>query len=111
MKFTVFIAGSGGIGTAVGMLLRLVWEHEVDLILGDISITNAQKSKHDIEAAGVANGSVVALEMVNDWDTKVGHAHILLDCLPGRFAPHMARVALKNNMHYHLKYRLFLQSP
>ncbi|MEC7984069.1 MAG: saccharopine dehydrogenase C-terminal domain-containing protein [Myxococcota bacterium] len=100
MKYVVFIAGSGGIGSAVGMLLRLLWEHDVDLILGDISSSNAEKAKAEIEAAGAAAGRITTLDMSTSWEEGVVDADILLDCLPGKFAPKMAKVALKNNMHY-----------
>lgn len=99
MKFTVFIAGSGGIGTAVGVLLRLCWEHEVDLVLGDISTENVTRAKTDIAQAGEAKGELTTLLMQDEWENTFD-ADILLDCLPGKFAPKMARIALKKKMHY-----------
>ena len=52
MSHRVFIAGSGGIGSAVGLLLRSIWDVPVDLILGDQNPESAQKAKDWISNEG-----------------------------------------------------------
>ena len=41
---TVFVAGSGGIGSAVGLLMRQFWDKEVNLFLGDIDKATADNA-------------------------------------------------------------------
>ena len=100
MLYTVFIAGSGGIGRAVAMLLRYVWEQDVDIIFGDLHLEVAQDACTEIEAAKEGRGSLKAIAMTGDWTDKIAAADILLDCLPGKCAPEMARLAISSNMHY-----------
>ena len=100
MAHKVFIAGSGGIGTAVAILLRHIWEESVDIIFGDRLLSIAQQACQHVEDIGPAEGTLNAVEMAGDWETKVSHCDILLDCLPGSLAPKMAGIAIGHNMHY-----------
>lgn len=100
MSYSVFVAGSGGIGTAVAILLRHVWEEEVNIVFGDILLSIAQAACTEVQQVGEASGTLQSVEMKDDWEQRVAHCDILLDCLPGRLAPEMARLAIRNNMHY-----------
>jgi saccharopine dehydrogenase-like NADP-dependent oxidoreductase len=100
MTHTIFVAGSGGIGTAVAILLRHVWDEETDILFGDRLLFIAQKACADVEKIGEAEGTLSAIEMTGGWADNISHCDILLDCLPGSLAPQMARLAIKNNMHY-----------
>jgi saccharopine dehydrogenase-like NADP-dependent oxidoreductase len=101
----IVIAGSGGIGRAVGLLLREIGERPVDLFLGDAVLERAQEA-----AAWVRDRSIVAhrveafhlpAEGENDGFRRVLEASgLLLDCLPGKEAPRMARLAREHGLHY-----------
>ena len=101
MSFSAFIAGSGGIGVAVAVLLRECWAEEVDVLMGDISQSALDKAKEQLLLAGDAQGAIDLLDMSqSDWEQSLKEQDILLDCLPGRFAPKMAKIALELGMHY-----------
>ena len=97
---TVFVAGSGGIGSAVGILMRQFWDKEVNLLLGDIDKAAADNACDWIKRGAAAPGTVTSVTMTDGWQTNLTEADLLLDCLPGRFAPEMAAVALQYGLHY-----------
>ena len=101
MAHTIFIAGSGGIGRAVAMLLRYVWSEEVNIMLGDLHKDIAQEACNEVDSVADGVGTLEAIAMNSDtWPEQIQHADILLDCLPGKLAPKMARIAIANMMHY-----------
>jgi len=100
MTYRIFVAGSGGIGCAVAVLLQKIWEEETQIMFGDRLRSIAEAACAEVERFGVDAGSMTAIEMTGDWEKKIVDCDILLDCLPGRLAPKMARIAISNNMHY-----------
>ena len=100
MTHKIFIAGSGGIGMAVSILLRHIWNETVDIWFGDRLLSIAEQTCQNVASYGDAAGNMHPIEMTGNWEEKVSHCDILLDCLPGRFAPKMARLAIDNHMHY-----------
>ena len=111
MSYNVFIAGSGGIGSAVAVLLRSVWTEQVDIWLGDISEENLENAQDFIYESEIyweggqekkveIEGTIETVQMQGDWQAILPQMDILLDCLPGRFAPKMAQIAKDNKMHY-----------
>lgn len=100
MTFRVFVAGSGGIGRAVAILLQKFWDVDTHILFGDRLLSIAEEACHDVSQFGIESSALSALEMTGAWEEKVQAYDILLDCLPGRLAPEMARVAIANNMHY-----------
>ena len=98
--YTVFIAGAGGIGSAIGILLREIYSAKVDIYIGDISTKATEKAKEWILKAGTSVGDIYCVDMSGDWKETLPSIDIVLDCLPGRFAPEMARFAMENNSHY-----------
>ncbi len=101
----VIIAGAGGIGKAVGLLLAEVPDMAADIFIGDINYEAAiSVSKWVQEGAS----SIVQIEpfhihpqeLTNQMDYVFSSGDILLDCLPGGEAPRMAAFALKYNLHY-----------
>ncbi len=88
----VFIAGSGGIGRAVGLLLRELGDLDVDLILGDATPEQANSAASFIAGDSSANGSIETIGMpfsgtTPELDKALESADLVLDCLPGSQAP------------------------
>jgi len=105
MTFKIFIAGSGGIGEAAGVLLREWSSNEVELFLGDISEDNLQKAKqfvtHLSQRTGPVQTVLMAKEGINDaMKNAFSECNVLLDCSPGSQAPRMAQFAKDFKMHY-----------
>ena len=100
----VCIAGAGGIGSAVAVLLRQMYGKPVDVFIGDINEAARLKAVDWITTAGTASGQLESFDMSGDWQTEFEQQgqsiDIILDCLPGRFAPAMARAALRFGTHY-----------
>jgi saccharopine dehydrogenase-like NADP-dependent oxidoreductase len=102
MKHKIFIAGAGGIGQAVGLLLREWADFEVDLFIGDINDAALLQVRELLTANSERSGAV---EIVNMTDAKslqvaLENCEVLLDCLPGEQAPRMARFAKDFGQHY-----------
>ncbi|MEZ5427960.1 MAG: saccharopine dehydrogenase C-terminal domain-containing protein [Pyrinomonadaceae bacterium] len=105
MNHKIFIAGAGGIGEAVALLLREWSKHETDVFLGDISEEHLNKAHRAVTENSRRTGRVERVLMdadgVNDaMKNAFEECHILLDCLPGSQAPRMARFARDFKMHY-----------
>ena len=87
----IFIAGSGGIGQAAGLILAEYYKGNVEIVFGDIS-----KDAGDAAIEFVASGSDYDPKLqfaqmgaeVTDEDLKevLHDIDVLLDCLPGRMA-------------------------
>lgn len=105
MNNKIFIAGAGGIGKAVGLILMNADFFDTEIILGDISV-DALKETQTFISEGV--GSKVGIstflmsksEKDDDLADILSDCNIILDCLPGGLAPKMARHALESNCHY-----------
>ena len=92
MSYNVFIAGSGGIGSAVAVLLRSVWNEKVDIWLGDISEENLENARNFIYQSEVywegdqekkveIEGTIETVQMHVGWQDTLPQMDILLDCL------------------------------
>ena len=105
MNHKIFIAGSGGIGEAAGLLLREWSSNEVELYLGDVSEDNLQKAKQFITHLSQRPTPVTTVLMSKDgitdeMKTAFEDCQVLLDCSPGSQAPRMAQFAKDFKMHY-----------
>lgn len=105
MTRKIFIAGSGGIGEAAGLLLREWSEFETELFIGDISDVNLAKAKDFITKNSSKTSSIETVLMspddINDaMKGAFGQCEALLDCSPGSQAPRLARFAKDFKMHY-----------
>ena len=101
----IIIAGAGGIGRAVGLILKEMSDQTYDLYLGDISEEQANSAvkfiKESSTKAGEVHALIMPMEGLNDGLSKaLEAADIVLDCLPGSQAPRMARYCIDNNCHY-----------
>lgn len=103
-KYKVIIAGAGGIGRAVGLLLAEYADFRVDLFLGDRSTEIAQEAAAWVEKACTRNVSATPFALVKGYEDRDDHvfigADIILDCLPGSEAPRMGAAAKKYRCHY-----------
>ncbi len=104
-KHQVLIAGAGGMGSAVGLLLREIGDFEVDLFLGDADAGKARAAAAWIREGSLKPGEAhpfhLPLEGTSpELDEALSAADILLDCLPGKEAPRMARLARQHDLHY-----------
>ncbi|HTQ80405.1 MAG TPA: saccharopine dehydrogenase NADP-binding domain-containing protein, partial [Thermoanaerobaculia bacterium] len=103
--FKVVIAGAGGMGSAVGLLLRELGDFEVDLYLGDSNEERARVAKSWVREGSERPGAVEAFLLPPQGTSPVfaevlEKADILLDCLPGKEAPRLARLARQYHLHY-----------
>lgn len=104
-KHNILIAGAGGIGQAVGLILGESDALDVTIYLGDISEQALQNSYNFITKGCTQKVEVHTIVMpregTNDeWDKVLDTCDILLDCLPGSLAPKMARFCVKHQLHY-----------
>jgi saccharopine dehydrogenase-like NADP-dependent oxidoreductase len=104
-KYQVVIAGAGGMGRAVGLLLREIGDFQVDLFVGDADPARAEEAAEWIRGGSLKPGEVHAFHLPAEgtssaFDEALSGRDILLDCLPGKQAPRMARFAKDNDLHY-----------
>jgi saccharopine dehydrogenase-like NADP-dependent oxidoreductase len=104
-KRTIFVAGAGGIGQAVAILLREWSDFTADIYLGDINTEAARAACGKLQKGSARPGALRAVTMppegTNDeLDAALANSEALLDCLPGGQAPRLARLALQHNLHY-----------
>ncbi len=105
MSHKIFIAGAGGIGKAVAILLREWSEFELEIFSGDVSEEALSRSKDYVLQNSDKTSKVQTVLMpfdgIND-EMKMAfeEAEVLLDCSPGSQAPKMARFAVDFKMHY-----------
>ena len=105
MTKKIFIAGSGGIGKAVAILLREWSEFETEIFLGDVSADALEESAEYVLRNSTKTSNVRQVLMpfdgINDaMKAAFEQCEVLLDCSPGSQAPKMARFAVDFKMHY-----------
>lgn len=103
-KHKIVIAGAGGIGRAVGLLLAEYADFEVDLLLGDRDKLIAEEAAEWLSEGCTKTISVSVFQLLPGYEDQTDNlfigADILLDCLPGSEAPRMGSVAKKYRAHY-----------
>ena len=101
----IIIAGAGGIAEAVGLLLMEWSAVPPTIFIGNRTLSKAQKVARWIEEGTIKPCSVTAFHLPEEGLTEemkeiLGQGNILLDCLPGRLAPKIARLAKDFHLHY-----------
>lgn len=105
MKASIFIAGAGGIGEAVGLILSQFRVFDAEIYFGDISekaLAGAVRFVHE-GCTHSCNVKTVLMPMEGSdagLDAVLQNCDIILDCLPGNQAPRMAALAKKFQCHY-----------
>ena len=104
MDHHIVIAGAGGIGRAVGLLLANYPEIQGSMFIGDRFLPAAEDAVQWISEGRIHPISINAFQMPVDSLDSIAYVGrsggVLLDCLPGSEAPRMARFALEHDMHY-----------
>lgn len=105
MSHTILIAGAGGIGSAVALLVTSARERSIDVILADGDGGVAEEAAAVIASATGRPDGVRAIEiptvgLSEELIAAAASSDLLLDCLPGSQAPRMARLALEQDCHY-----------
>jgi saccharopine dehydrogenase-like NADP-dependent oxidoreductase len=104
-RHKVVIAGAGGMGSAVGLLLRELGDFEVDIYLGDSNAERARAATAWVREGSERPGAVEAFLLPAQgtspaFEEVLAKSDILLDCLPGKEAPRLARLARQYHLHY-----------
>ena len=100
----IVIAGAGGIGSAVGLMMANYPEFRGDIYIGDRDLRTAEEAAAWIREGTSLPLDVIAFEFGVDTTPAMQEAFskssLILDCLPGKEAPRLARIALQYKMHY-----------
>ena len=100
----IMIAGAGGIGRAVGLILAENASFEAEIYIGDLYQETAAEAANWINEGcnnKVAHPFTMPRDGTSDeMDIVLKKCEIILDCLPGSQAPRMARFAAKHSLHY-----------
>ena len=104
MKHHIIIAGAGGIGKAVGLLLANYPGIQGRLLIGDQSLEHANDAARWINDGKSHPVEIEGFELTPTGTETFDHlaqlGGVVLDCLPGSEAPRMAKYALRHGMHY-----------
>jgi len=101
----VVIAGAGGIGRAVGLLLREIGDLDVDVYLGDVRREAAEDAAGWVGEGSKIRGVIESFYLPAEGFDATSedifrHGDLVLDCLPGSQAPRVAGAARRHGMHY-----------
>ena len=105
MQANIFIAGSGGIGQAVGLILSESAVFQGSIFFGDISQDNLNSALTFVQEGCTREVHVHGVNMPlngsnENLDSVLSRCDIILDCLPGSQAPRLAGLAKKHHCHY-----------
>ncbi|MFT5290216.1 MAG: saccharopine dehydrogenase-like NADP-dependent oxidoreductase [Planctomycetota bacterium] len=98
----IFIAGAGGIGRALALILLDEACLPCRITLGDLSLEAADSA---VAFARVAGDAISGMAMPAEGSPAelqvcLESADVIVDCLPGSQAPRIARLARKHGCHY-----------
>lgn len=101
----IFIAGAGGIGRAAALFILDAQNWDAQVVIGDVSADQLTSAREWIQLGIGRNNHLETFLMPPDGDAEayrnvLTEGGVLLDCLPGQFAPAMARLCLRYGLHY-----------
>ena len=104
-RHRIVIAGAGGMGSAVALLLRELGDFDADVYLGDADLGRAKRAAAWVREGSMRHGAVEAFPLPlrgssPDFDRVLAAGDLLLDCLPGSEAARLARLARHHHLHY-----------
>lgn len=103
--YNIIIAGAGGIAEAAGLILAEWSTVRPRIYIGNRTLSKAQNVAQWI-MDGTSNPCQVIgfhldpFDMSEEAQTIFKNGDALLDCLPGRLAPNLAKLAIHNTLHY-----------
>ncbi len=105
MIANIFIAGSGGIGKAVGLLLTNSNAFQSMIYYGDLHLKVAEKACNFVKSGLEVGSGLIPVKMPEEGSSPemekiLDKCQLILDCLPGSQAPRMAALAKKHHCHY-----------
>lgn len=105
MSHKIVVAGAGGIGRAVGLILAEKPSFDCKIFIGDINLETAKEAANWIEEGAGVSGVAQAFEMPktgasDEMKGVFAESDVVLDCLPGSQAPRMAKMSKENGCHY-----------
>ena len=104
MKGKILIVGAGGIGEACGLILAHAPSFSGKVCFADRYLSVAQKAEKLLEQSAAQGVSTQALEIdMNEPSVLQDIAaeyDVILDCLPGKYAPVLAKIAKIGKCHY-----------
>src|SRR5262249_43513153 len=100
-RHKIIIAGAGGMGSAVALLLRELGDSAADVSRGDASLVRARRAAAWVREGSSRPGAVEASPLPAqgsspELERLLAAGDLLLDCLPGSEAPRLARLARKH---------------
>src|SRR5258706_4588744 len=101
----IFIAGAGGIGRAAALLILDAQNWDCQVIIGDASEDRLEEARIWIQKGIGKKDEVEIFQMpaeedIEAYEEVLNQCDVLLDCLPGKFAPSMARLCMEYGLHY-----------
>jgi len=101
VSHTIFVAGGGGIGRALALLLLEEPTFPCDVVIGDVQPESAKSAARFASERGAVRAlAMPASGSSPELDRVLDEADAILDCLPGAEAPRMARLARDHGCHY-----------
>jgi saccharopine dehydrogenase-like NADP-dependent oxidoreductase len=98
---SIFIAGGGGIGRALALLLVEEPSFPCRVVIGDIALDNAKSAARFASTRGDVGAIAMPAEGTSpELTAALKEADAILDCLPGSQAPRLARLAREHGCHY-----------
>lgn len=101
----VLIAGAGGIGQAVALILAEFSDIPPNLYIGNRTLEKAERVANWIRLGTSKSLNVNAFHLPEEGMTDgmrkaLETSDVILDCLPGHLAPRLARLAREYHSHY-----------
>lgn len=102
----ILIAGAGGIGRSVALILAEWSATDYHIWLGDANATVLEEALTWLQASTTQDPAIFhSFEMSKEGATEalkeaLEKGAIILDCLPGKLAPKIAQYALDYDLHY-----------
>lgn len=106
MTTNILIAGAGGIGRSVALILAEWSTADYHIWLGDANATVLEEAINWLQESTTQDPAIFhSFEMAREGETAalkeaLEQGAIILDCLPGKLAPKIAKYALDYDLHY-----------
>lgn len=101
----IFIAGAGGIGRAAALLILDAQNWDCEVIIADAVQEQLDEAKSWIEKGLSKKGRlgtflISSVDHIESFERILTDCDVILDCLPGKFGPGLARLCIEYGLHY-----------